>query len=218
MWGVGPVTTERLHAHGLRTVGQVAALEEDDLVSILGRGGGRHLHALAHNRDPRRVVVGRRRRSMGSQSALGRRHRSAEELDTILVGICDRIGRRLRKAHRVCRTITLRMRFFDWTRATRSHTLLHQTADTRTILATARGLLAGALPLIESKGISLLGLTLGNLESDRGYQLALPFERDRSAALDAAVDDVREKYGSEAITRAVLVGRERGWSPPLLPD
>ena len=216
LWGVGSVTARKLHERGITTVGQVARLAEDALVSLLGRASGRHLHALAHNRDPRAVQTGRRRRSMGAQRALGRIPRSWEALDAVVVGLVDRLGRRLRAARRVCRTITLRMRFDAFTRATRSHTLSEATAHTQTILATARGLLATARPMIERQGITLLGVTLGNLEDDRFIQLALPLDRRR--AIDAAVDEVRERFGSAAITRAVLLGRDQGLSVPLLPD
>jgi DNA polymerase IV len=216
LWGVGSVTARKLHERGITTVGQVARLAEDALVSLLGRASGRHLHALAHNRDPRAVQTGRRRRSMGAQRALGRIPRSWEALDAVVVGLVDRLGRRLRAARRVCRTITLRLRFDDFSRATRSHTLSEATAHTQTILATARGLLATARPMIERQGITLLGVTLGNLEDDRFIQLALPLDRRR--AIDAAVDEVRERFGSAAITRAVLLGRGQGLSVPLLPD
>jgi DNA polymerase-4 len=217
LWGVGPVTSAKLRARGITTVGEVARLAEGTLVSMLGRGSGRHLHALAHNRDPRRVQTGRRRRSMGTQHALGRRGpRSAEALDAVLVGLVDRIAQRLRAARRVCRTVVLRLRFADFTRATRSHTLGEATAHTDTILATARGLLAAAMPMIERQGITLVGVALGNLSDDAAVQLTLPFER--AGALDAAVDQVRERFGSGAITRAVLLGRDQGPSVPLLPD
>src|SRR3989440_9211741 len=73
LWGVGVVAAEKLHGRGISTVGEVARLGEATLVSILGLASGRHLHALAHNLDPRPVVVGRRRHSIGSQRALGRR-------------------------------------------------------------------------------------------------------------------------------------------------
>jgi DNA polymerase IV len=216
LWGVGAVTSEKLRRLGITQVGQVAELSERALVAIVGRAAGRQLHALAHNRDPRRVQVGRRRRSMGSQCALGRRRRSPEALDAVLVGIVDRLGRRLRTAQRVCRTVTLRLRFDDFTRATRSHTLGETTAQTKTILATARGLFATARPMIEARGITLLGVTLSNLENDPAPQLGMPFDRQR--ALDETVDSVRDRFGSEAITRAVLLGRDTGYSIPLLPD
>src|SRR5512134_3942052 len=123
LWGVGRVTAAKLHDRGLRTVGQVAALDEDVLVSLLGRAAGRHIHALAHNRDPRRVRTGRRRRSMGAQRALRASGAPLDELDAFLVGLVDRLARRLRAAGRVARSVTLRLRFGDFTRATRSRTL-----------------------------------------------------------------------------------------------
>jgi DNA polymerase-4 len=218
LWGVGPVTSAKLRARGIITVGQVAALQEGLLISLVGRAAGRHLHALAHNRDPRAVRRGVRRRSMGSQRALGRRRRPFAALDEIVVGLVDRIARRLRRAGRTTRTITLRLRFDDFSRATRSHTLSEPTTETLTILAIARALLAAARPMIERRGITLVGLTLGNLQDERAGQLVLAFDRRRMSALDAALDDVRERFGSDAITRGVLVGRDQGLSVPLLPD
>ena len=198
LWGVGPVTAGKLRERGLVTVGQVARLGEAGLVSILGRAAGRHLHALANNRDPRRVRGRRRRRSMGAQRALGRGPWSAHALDTDLVGLVDRLTRRLRTARRVCRTVTLRLRFDDFSRATRSHTMPYATAETPAILATARGLVAAAMPMIERRGITLVGVALGNLGDGHAIQLALPFERVRRSALDAALDDIRDRYGSDA--------------------
>jgi DNA polymerase IV len=219
LWGVGPATSRKLHAHGITTVGEIALLTEPALMSMLGRATGRHLHALAHNRDPRPVRTRRRRRSMGAQRALGRRSpKSFELLDTALVALVDRLARRLRAARRVCRTVVLRLRFDDFSRATRSHTLSEATADTVTILATARGLLVASLPLIRSQGITLIGVTLSNLENDGAIQLSLPLDGPPARALDAALDDIRDRFGSGAITRAVLVGRDEDPTVPLLPD
>ena len=218
LWGVGPVTATKLRDRSITSVGQVAQLGEPTLVRILGRAAGRHIHALAHNRDPRPVQVGRRRRSMGTQRALGRKPRSPETLDADLVALVDRLARRLRAAHRVCRTVVLRLRFDDFSRATRSHTLPEATSHTPTILATARGLLAAALPMIQRQGITLVGVTLSNLDDDGAIQLALPFDPSNVYAVDAALDKVRDRFGSAAITRAVLLGRDQGPSVPLLPD
>ena len=218
LWGVGEVTAAKLHARGIRTVGEVAQVAESTLVSMLGRGAGRQLHALSHNRDARRVQVGRRRRTMGAQRALGRGRRSPAALDAVVVGLTDRLARRLRAARRVCRTVMLRLRFDDFSRATRSHTLTEATSQTQMVLATARELLAAATPLIEVQGLTLIGLALGNLEDDGAIQLALPFERRRAAALDATLDDVRDRFGATAITRAVLLNRDTGEAMPLLPD
>jgi DNA polymerase-4 len=218
LWGVGPVTSSKLRALGITTVGEVARLGEGVLVSIAGRAAGRQLHALAHNRDPRRVQRRRRRRSMGAQRALGRRRRSAAALDTVLVGLVDRLGLRLRAARRVCRTVVLRLRFDDFSRATRSHTLREATARTATILAAARGLLAVAMPMIERDGLTLLGISLTNLSDDGAIQLALPLDGPLAGDLDAVLDAVRDRFGTSAITRAVLLGRDPGVTVPLLPD
>jgi DNA polymerase-4 len=182
------------------------------------------------------VQVGRRRGSIGSQRALGRRPRSAGELDAVLVGLVDRVAGRLRAARRVCRTVVIRLRFADFTRATRSHTFAEATAQTSTILLEARGLLREATPLIEAQGLTLLGISLANLADDGAVQLALaldrrrgavaidrrrgpvPLDRPRPAALDATVDDVRDRFGKSAITRAVLLGRDEGITMPMLPD
>jgi DNA polymerase-4 len=219
LWGVGRVTAEKLRGRGIMTVGQVAEIAEPALIEMLGRASGRQLHALSHNRDPRRVTLRRRRRSMGTQHALGRRSaKSWDALDTVLVGLVDRIARRLRAAQRVCRTVVIRLRFDDFTRATRSHTMWEATQQTQVILAVARGLLAASMPMIEGQGITLLGIALGNLEDDGAIQLALPFGRERERALDAVLDDIHERFGSDAIKRAVLIGRDLRPSVPLLPD
>jgi DNA polymerase IV len=217
LWGVGRVTAAKLHSRGLRTVGQVARLEEALLVYLLGRASGRQIHALAHNRDPRSVQTGRRRRSIGSQRALGRRPKTLEEIDATLVAIVDRVARRLRAGRRVCRTVVLRLRFDDFSRATRSTTMPRATAQTPAILDAARGLLAVALPLIQTQGLTLVGLSLTNLEDADRIQLTLTDDW-RPDALDAALDQIHERFGSDAVARAVLVGREPGIVMPLLPD
>jgi DNA polymerase IV len=218
LWGVGRVTAAKLRSRGITTVGEVARLGEATLVAMLGRASGRHLHALAHNRDPRPVEVGRRRRSIGSQHALGRAPRTREDIDASVVAVVDRVTRRMRAAGRVGRTVTLRLRFGDFSRATRSHTLPQATATTRTILDTVRVLLSAATPTIEDRGLTLVGVAVGNLDDAEAVQLALPFATYGTTALDAALDEVRDRFGSGAVTRAVLLGRDRRLEVPLLPD
>jgi DNA polymerase-4 len=216
LWGVGRVTGAKLHERGITTVGQVAMLAERELVLMLGRASGRHLHALAHNYDPRPVQRRQRRRSIGAQRALGRRRRSPEELAGVLIALVDRTSRRLRTAKRVCRTVVLRMRFEDFSRATRSYTLREATDQTPAILHAATGLLRASRPMIERRGLTLLGIALTNLSDAGAVQLVLPFNRARN--LDTVVDRVRDRFGSGAITRGVLVGRDPGVWVPLLPD
>jgi DNA polymerase IV len=218
LWGVGAVTSGKLRREGIRTVAQVAELGEKTLVRMLGVAVGRHLHALAHNRDPRPVQIGRRRRSMGAQRSIGRKPKSAASVDAVLVALVDRLARRLRAAHRVCRTVVLRLRFDDLSRATRSRTLSEATAQTETILATARILLREATPMIQRQGITLVGVSLTNLCNDGAIQLALPFDRHQLDALDTALDSLRDRFGTAAITRAVHLGRNQGLEVPQLPD
>jgi len=218
LWGVGPATATKLHELGITAVGEVAELAEGALVALIGRATGRKLHALAHNRDPRPVQAHRRRRSMGAQRALGRSPRSLENLDVALVGLVDRVTGRMRVAGRVGRTVVLRLRFDDFSRATRSHTLPYATASTQAILATVRELLTIAAPMIDRRGITLVGVAVSNLADGRAVQLTLPLAAHSSEALDAAVDEVRQRFGSRAVTRAVLLGRGQGPTVPLLPD
>lgn len=158
--GVGAVTSRKLRDAGLDTVGDLASAGEMSLGSLVGRASGRHLYALSMARDPRPVEVGRRRRSIGSQRALGRRPKTQEDLEATIVAIVDRLGKRLRKAQRVCRTVVLRLRFDDFTRATRSRTLYEPTDGTQVLMSAARGLLDEAMPIIRGRGCTLIGLSL----------------------------------------------------------
>jgi DNA polymerase-4 len=218
LWGVGPATAGRLRARGLARVGDVAALGEEALVAILGVAAGRHLHALAHNRDPRPVRAGRRRRSVGSQCAMSFASRPPEEIDRTLVALVDRVTRRMRRSGHAGRTVVLRLRFGDYTRASRSRTLPDATAASRTVLETARELLAEARPAIRERGLTLLGVAVSNLGDGGPVQLVLPLRSERGDALDAAMDRVRDRFGTTSVTRASLSGEHRGLAPWLMPD
>ena len=207
IWGIGPATAVRLRRIGVATAGELARVSEADLETILGTAAARQLHALANNHDPRPVRRRPRRRSIGSQHAFGLRRASPAEIETDLVAIVDRVSRRLRAARRVGRTVVLRLRFGDYSRATRSSSLRHPTAQTRPILAVARSLLATAQPLISRRGLTLIGVTITNLENDLPLQLRLPLDADDGELLDAALDEIRTRYGSTAITRGILLGR-----------
>jgi DNA polymerase-4 len=219
LWGVGPVTAQRLQDRGVITVGEVAALDPSVLVALLGAAAGQRLHALAHNLDARPVETGRRRHSVGSQHALSRRQPPSDsEIDAIVVALVERVSQRLRAGDRAGRTVVLRLRFADFSRATRSHTLAAATAHTQTILGAARDLLASAMPAIGARGLTLVGIAVANLEDDGALQLRLPFGKDDGSRLDRAVDRVHERFGSAAVTRAVLLGRDTRPSVPLLPE
>ncbi len=218
LWGVGPKTTAKLNERGVLTVADLAGLEPAALRAMVGGATGRHLFALAHNHDPRPVITGRRRHSIGSQSALGMRRVPETELDERLLTLVDRVTRRLRTAHRQCSTVVLRLRFADLSRATRSHSLARPTADTAPILGALRHLLHEALPTIRDRGITLIGVSLAGLDDDNAVQLELPFRGYDLGRLDRAVDELKERFGSAAISRGALLGRQHGFEVPKLPD
>ena len=217
LWGVGKVTSAKLRAARIVTVGDVAALYEGELVQLLGPGSGHHLHALAHNRDPRPVTVGKRRGSMGAQHALGRGPHSPAELDLVLLTLVDRVAGRMRAAGRTGSTVTIRLRFGDFTRSTSSHTIGRPTAHTTTILGVARQLLLSRAATIAEQGITLIGVSVGSLD-DNPAQLALPLDVTSDATIDEAIDAIRGKFGSKSLRRAVQVGRTERDAMPILPD
>jgi DNA polymerase-4 len=218
LWGVGEKTATKLGAKGIHTVADVAALPEEVVVSIVGRAVGHQLHSLSNNRDPRPVVVGRRRGSIGSQSAIGWGAHTPEQIDATVLAIVDRVTRRMRKAGRIGRTVVLRLRFDDMGRITRSHTMPMSTSQSEPVLDVARGLLASVQPLVAARGITLVGLSVANLDNDPPSQLTLPLDAHLRGTLDGAIDDVRERFGSLAVTRAVHLGRDVTQSVPMLPD
>jgi DNA polymerase-4 len=222
LWGVGAKTADRLNAHGVHTVADVAELSETTLGSLVGGAMGRQLFALARNIDRRRVTTGVRRRSVGAQRALGRagNRMSPAEIDAVVINLVDRITGRMRAAGRTGRTVSLRLRFDDFSRVTRSRTLPWATSSTQPILGAARQLLASAAPLIAQRGLTLVGFAVSGIDRSGAQQLMLPFGDGRPALenIDAAIDQVRRRYGKSALTPAVLVGRNPGLDMPHLPD
>lgn len=223
LWGVGPVTTEKLRRRGLLTVGEIALLDEELLVGLLGKAAGHHIHALAHLRDPRPVETGRRRRSVGSQQALGRGHKEPDEIRALLYGIVDRVMRRLRSGSRLCRTVVLRLRFDDFTRATRSRTLQCATDATTPVHYLAGQLLDEAMATIAESGLTLIGVSVTNLTDASAVQLTLPFEPDSgprrdTSLLDAALDDLSQRFGTDSVKRASLLAHRMAPEMPKLPD
>ncbi|WP_051681994.1 DNA polymerase IV [Cellulomonas sp. HZM] len=218
LWGVGEVTANRLRGYGLCTAGDVAALSVDALRGILGPHAGSHLFAVVHGRTPERVVTDRSRRSVGAQRALGRGPHDAAFVESALLGLVDRVCRRMRAAHLVARTVVLRLRFGDYTRATRSRSFAHATSSGADLAATAVALLDGAAPLARERGLTLVGVALTGLQSDAWVQPRLALDGPDETGLDAALDAVHERFGSASLARASLLRRGEGLAVPLLPD
>ncbi|GAA5517635.1 DNA polymerase IV 1 [Demequina sediminis] len=218
LWGVGAVTAEKLHSNGVYTVGQLAELEAATAERWLGKAAGAHLHALARLRDPRPVATTKRHGSIGSQRALGNRSYTAGELGLILTQIVDGLAKRLRDRGSSCATVVLRLRYGDFTKATRSRTLAAPTDRTEVLLGVAQQLLDAAGPDISGRGVTLIGVSLAQLTSAGRMQLELPIDWHDGARIDTALDAVRDRFGSAAVTRAALIGRDPGWSAPRLPE
>lgn len=216
VWGVGPVTSKKLRARGVKTVGDIAALGEDTLCTILGKSQGHRLYALSNNRDERRVAPRERRKSIGAQRAIGKQPRTRGELEAIVASLVDRVTPRLRRAGRSSRTVVLSIRFGDFSRITRSRTLPAPSTSSEEFLTALRELLAGEMDQVHELGITLIGISLANL--DEGAQLELAFDGPGGHEIDATVDAVKERFGKDAIRRGAMVGRDQGFAAPQVED
>ena len=218
LWGVGAATARRLSELGVATVGELAQIPPAALVAALGPAVGAHLHSVARDGDRRRVRAGRRRSSFGSQSAWGSARRTPAEVDATLIALVDRVTRRMRSSRRAGRTVVLRLRFRDFKRATRSRTLAAATASAAPVLLAARSLFAEAKPMIARRGLTMVGIAITNLEHrGAGEQLQLPIGRRDGPGLDAALDELRERYGNTAIARGRLLHAGPELAPWVMP-
>jgi DNA polymerase-4 len=217
IWGVGRVTEDRLRSRGVHTVGQLAGIPLATLRSWMGSAHGAHLHALSHNEDPRSVVTGRRRSSVGAQRALGRRGIARPEAEVILLELVDRVSHRLRGGNRLARTVVLRWRGHDMSGHTLSSTLEHPTDSTQLMAAVARRLLGSAWDDISEVGLGLLGFTAANLTDAEAVQLGLDFSGRDTTELDSTVDEVRARFGTTSLTRGSLLDHDP-LEMPMLPD
>jgi DNA polymerase-4 len=213
LWGVGPATLERIERMAVRTIGELAALPESSLTAALGTSLGTRLHALATNVDPRAVVPEREAKSIGAEETYAIDLRNRPACDQELVRLVDRVSARLRRAQLAARTVTLKIRFEDFETRTRSHTVPAATDVSTVFLATARELLD---ELDCSRGVRLLGVSLSQLEPPGPAQGVFALDEEgasaharveRRAAVEHAVNAVRDRFGSLAVGPASLVGR-----------
>jgi len=212
LWGVGPATMAKLERMGLRTIGDVAVIDEHALVGALGRALGRHLHALARNDDPRAVVAERDTKSIGAEETFAADLDTFAECERELVRLTDRACARLRTAGLTARTVNVKIRFGDFETRTRARTLADATDVSSVVLDEARALLAD---FDVGRGVRLLGVALSRLDSVTGTQTTLDLTGDaqserrrhtaRRAAVERAVDEVRDRFGSRAVGPATLV-------------
>jgi DNA polymerase-4 len=219
LWGVGPRTAERLGRYGIHTIAELAALDEATLCRLVGRAAGAQLHALASGRDERPVVADRAVKSIGHEETFPMDRHDIEPLHRELVRLSDSVGSRLRAAGVVGRTVTLKVRFGDFTTITRSRSLPGPLLSASEI-ARVSGALLDALDV--SAGVRLIGVSVSSLESREtagGRQLELltlePESTRATAAtmaaatkgeVDTAVGSIRRRYGAGAVGPATVVG------------
>ncbi|MEX0864707.1 MAG: DNA polymerase IV [Acidimicrobiia bacterium] len=210
LWGVGKVTAARLHRLGVDTIGELAAASPRALAPFLGPGVSAALGALSWNLDPRPVRGGRKAGSVGSQQALGRGLTSIEEMGVVVLGLADRVGRRLRAKGRAGSTLTVRVRYPGPRIVTRSHTLPSPTGSTAALTELGTELLGRALRVSGGEPVTLIGLAVSSLTTDSHVQLELDLDdysvlRAGSAAdlrrrsLDQTVDAVRDRFGRDLV-------------------
>ena len=226
LWGVGPATSERLRAVGIRTVGDLASTSSSTLQRLLGQAAGAKLGSLAANVDPRRVQASRRPRSVSAQAALGRRLATDQLLRATLGFLADRVASRLRAGERAGRTVTVRVRFPGLRSVSRSATLPGASSTTRTLAEWSVGLARAALAdHPDEPEITLLAVSVSNLVAEPALQLELPLgtgdQRHRPGAAvgaarwasDRAMGEVRARFGRNALGYAGVVFREGGGVP-----
>jgi len=222
LWGVGPATAARLHALGVRTVGELAEMPESALVSRLGRAGGTHLAELARGHDPRPVEPDRGAKSIGHEETFPLDLDTMGELQHKLVRMAESVALHLRQASLGGKTVTVKVRFGDFSTITRSHTL-----PTAVDTAPAIGAVAGALldGVDVSPGVRLLGVSVGGLApGDPATQLSFDLAAAPAAAesqedaaaiqeswheVTAAIDAIRLRFGRAAVGTAAMVGNDR---------
>jgi DNA polymerase IV len=217
LWGVGPATAARLDRLAVRTIGDLAALREEALVSALGQAAGHHLHALAWGRDERPVVPDAKPKSIGHEETFAADHHTHDTLDRELVRLADAVATRLRKAAVAGRTVQVKVRFHDFRTITRSETVSEAIDEAPALLRVARRLLAGIDP---SQGVRLLGVSVAQLAAGTGHQLSFDEVTTTGwGGATRAVDEIRERFGDAAIVPAALAGgrvKRRGdtqWGP-----
>lgn len=228
LWGVGNVTSRKLHEMGISSIGEIASCDPARLSEALGASPALRLIDLANNRDPRRVRPRAPRKSIGAQSAFPRGSKSDDEIEALLASLVDRAAGRLRDAGRSCGSISIGLRFEDMSRASKSRALPVVTTGTEVLLRFAREMFAELRSKAPHRPITLVGVSLEKLGSEGGVQLQLPIERNPDLpedtgeapgeSLDSALDELRARFGSSAVTRASLVDLDASSASPVLPD
>ena len=220
IWGVGPKTNKKLNALGIETVGELGRVSEGSLVSSLGKAAGGQLWRLARGIDDRNVVVEQEAKSIGHEETFPKDLTNREDVERELVRLVDSVSWRLRKSEKKCRTVSLKVRYSDFTTFSRSYTFPEPTSLSSTVLEEAKKLL-GEVDL--KPGVRLLGISVTNLDRSFGEQLKFSENphSNRKNTQDA-VDSIRDRFGVASIGPASILSSngmrvkrkgEQQWGP-----
>jgi DNA polymerase-4 len=218
LWGVGPATATRLHALGVRTVGDLAAIPPETLVRRIGKASGLHLAALARGDDPSPVTPDRPAKSIGHEETFSQDLVDRHELERHVLRMAESVATMLRGASSAARTVTVKVKFRDLSLQTRSHTMARAITTGGALGQVAATLLAGIDP---GEGIRLLGVSASGLVEGGGDQLSFDLGDDRDDGTQsatsreqswqdatAAIDAIRGKFGQSAVGSASMVTDE----------
>ena len=205
IWGVGKTTAAKLETYGIHSVGDIQSRDPAELGKIVGERHARHLIELAHGRDTREVSEGEPEKSISNETTFGSDVSDRESLHKRLLELTEKVGRRLRRSGHLASTGQIKLRDDTFTTITRQQSFPAPTD-------TDRDLIHCALDLFDRepipRPIRLIGFGVSNLSSP-GEHLIQPmlFEDDSGARrasdqkLDAALDQVRDKFGKDAVRR-----------------
>jgi nucleotidyltransferase/DNA polymerase involved in DNA repair len=199
LWGVGPKTEQRLREMGFKTIGNIAAVTRESLVRSLG-GLGEHLFQLSHGKDDREVEPNWEPKSVGTETTFNEDTADRELLLATILELSDHVAVRLRKDGYRARKVTLKLRYSDFETHTKQQSLKKAIVTGEEIAKVARGLFA-SFPM--KKRIRLIGVSAGELQGRDGdpQQLQLFGEQSTKEKLSQTVDQLNEKFGSDAVRR-----------------
>lgn len=215
LWGVGDKTEEALARLGLKTVADIAHTPRATLVRGLGEATGNHLHDLAWGRDPRAVQPVRRERSIGNERTFDQDVDDPDVVHRTLLGLSDKTASRLRAAGLVGRTVSIKVRFADFSTISRSRSLRDATDVSRDIAAMARELY-DALGLQRAR-VRLVGVRVEQLSeaASTPVQVALDEPEHGWREADRAIDRASARFGAGSVRPAsLLADRSRTSGPP----
>jgi nucleotidyltransferase/DNA polymerase involved in DNA repair len=208
LWGVGEKTAEFLISKGIRTIGMLARLDPEVLNSNLGKMG-RDIHRLAHGIDNRPVETSYEAKSVGNETTFSEDTGDIEFLETTLLELAEQVGRRLRKSDVMGRTVNIKLRYSNFKTITRAKTLTRPTNSTQMLYEIGLDLLRSTD--LYNKMFRLIGLSVSNLTDEENQQISLFEEPEdlHSDVLSDVMDQLKDRFGEQAVTRARLIRGEQ---------